>query len=433
MNVRSFAFLFAIISVAVVSADAELERSVSTSRQFLVFGTDLRLRGAICDLAERTKTKLLRLIDQPDDWKTPILINGQLAQANLPDAPAAALFFSQTGSGLKLQLDLAIGPDVNALAVQRELLRALILEMAYRDRPDLAAGSAFAEPPDWLLDGVVAFSADDQATLTQETLAAVAAAKRVAPLAEFLKQRRSPSDPTAQSLYRAQSHALLQLLLDMPEGRKRLAAFIANLPSASNDDFAALTQYYPELNRSADELQKLWASAVARLAASHQNLVPGIAETERALNDILQVDVASGGHRSQRRRLEEFAAFVALPESARALRAVQQKLMVLAARANPIYAPLISAYERVVAELIRHKTRNVASRLAALKTLRQRVSGRMNEIADYMNWFEATQSHRQSGMFDDYMRAAERAALPETRRRDAMSVYLDALESQFGN
>jgi hypothetical protein len=57
----------------------------------------------------------------------------------------------------------------------------------------------------------------------------------------------------------------------------------------------------------------------------------------------------------------------------------------------------------------------------------------MRQIDDYLNWFEATGLLRPSGEFTGYMRAAERAARPERTKRDAISVYLDALEPQFEN
>ena len=53
-----------VLACAPAVAPAPPERSVSTSRQFLVYGADVRLRGAICDLAETTKRDVLQLIDQ---------------------------------------------------------------------------------------------------------------------------------------------------------------------------------------------------------------------------------------------------------------------------------------------------------------------------------------------------------------------------------
>ena len=55
----------------------------------------------------------------------------------------------------------------------------------------------------------------------------------------------------------------------------------------------------------------------------------------------------------------------------------------------------------------------------------------MSDIDDYMNWFEATQMESRSGVFADYLRAADQPQPPEPRRRDPLSVYLDALQDQL--
>ncbi len=68
---------------------------------------------------------------------------------------AAAFSVAQTGLGLKLQLDLTIASDVSQTEVRREILRAILIEMMYRTNPGLPAGTAYAPPPDWLLDGIL--------------------------------------------------------------------------------------------------------------------------------------------------------------------------------------------------------------------------------------------------------------------------------------
>jgi hypothetical protein len=55
----------------------------------------------------------------------------------------------------------------------------------------------------------------------------------------------------------------------------------------------------------------------------------------------------------------------------------------------------------------------------------------MGDIDDYMNWFEATQMENQSGAFSDYLKAANQSQVSMPRRRDPLSVYLDALEDQI--
>src|SRR5438093_10520238 len=230
------------------------ERSVSPSRQFIVYAPGAALRGAVSELAEQTKANLLAVLRQPDRWKTPIIVNLQSAQANLPEIPPAALRFSQTGFGLKLQFDLTIGENIDATLVERELLRAILLEMIYRSEPDVAPGTAFVEPPDWLLDGVLALTPGrDRGPLVEALLVSV---KRMS-LAEFLQQRPALVDSPARLLYRAYSLSLLELLVNGTDGHSRLTRYIDNLSHASNDPFADLKAQFPLLG---DDVKKTWQS-----------------------------------------------------------------------------------------------------------------------------------------------------------------------------
>src|SRR5437764_13824816 len=136
------------VFVAAASSAAPIEQSISTSRQFIVYGTDVAVRGAICDFAERTKRELLTLLVERDDWKTAIVINAQYPQANLPELPQLSVDLGQTGFGLKLQLDLVLNLQVSRPEIRREMLRALLLEMMYRAQPNLPVGTAYISPPD---------------------------------------------------------------------------------------------------------------------------------------------------------------------------------------------------------------------------------------------------------------------------------------------
>src|ERR1700758_2944290 len=137
---RAAIFISAFFSWQVLYA-APTENSVSPSRQFVIYGADAQLRGAVSDLAERTKADLLTLLRQRDNWIVPIVVNLQPQQANLPEIPPADLRFSQTGFGLKLQVDLIISKNLDASLVERELLRAILLEMIYRKQSHTAADS----------------------------------------------------------------------------------------------------------------------------------------------------------------------------------------------------------------------------------------------------------------------------------------------------
>ena len=93
------------------------------------------------------KSKLLTLPAMRDQWSVPILLNLQRPQANTTrDSRRCLLNFSQTGAGLKIQLDLLVTPDFQPAVLQREILRAVLLEMSYRSLPSLPAGTPYVAP-----------------------------------------------------------------------------------------------------------------------------------------------------------------------------------------------------------------------------------------------------------------------------------------------
>lgn len=418
--------LLGVLVCAFPAAATTPERSISTSRQFLVYGADIGLRSAICDLAERTKRDLLQRLGRRDEWATPIVIRAQYRQANSPETPRAALNFSQTGFGLKLQLDLTLDPDVAQPEIQRELLGALLLEMMYRGTPDLSSGTTYLPPPDWLLDGLGAHARSRVCVL-----AAPAAAHEILPLEEFLRQRPRLLDASGCSLYGAYAVALVEFLTQMPNGRERLARFISDLPSTSNDEMADLRRHFPELIDATGGSKNTWVSHITRLAARQSYQLLSSQETERILDGMLSVRISNSGS-EKKYRLHEFPAFIREPAARPALSRLGRDLSALVGQTSPIYHPVLYEYAKVTARLARGKTRGIPERLAGLIAARERLTAQSRKIDDYLNWFEATQPRGPSGAFGDYMKAADSAVRPE-QRRDPISIYVDVLEAQFQN
>ena len=73
-----------------------------------------------------------------------------------------------------------------------------------------------------------------------------------------------------------------------------------------------------------------------------------------------------------------------------------------------------------------NRTKGVAERLQELALARQAVVKQREAIADYINWFEATQMTDQSGAFEEYFRTARQVEHPSpVHRPDSISAYLD--------
>jgi hypothetical protein len=406
---------------------AQPEHSTSPSRQFVIYGADAKARGAISGLAEQTKTNLLALLRQRDDWKTPVVINLQPQQANVPEVPPADLRFSQTGFGIKLQLDLTISKNVDVSLVERELLRAVLLEMIYRKQPHITAGAVLVEPPDWLIDGALALAPGrDRGPLIE----AVANTEKPLPLEKFLWQRPGFLDSTGRTLYRAYAFALLQMLLEEKNGGTQLAKYIEHLSDSSNDPIEDLKAQFPLLG---DDAENTWQLALGRLKSLQTFRLLTFAESERRLDELLRVKISEPNKREKMVRLDELAQHKLSASEKMGLDQLKRDLMFLVPQTNPVLRPIEREYQEIVALLARGKRRAVVKRLSRLELTRQQLAARMTEIDDYMNWFEATQMNSGSGNFTGYLKAVDQSQSPAPRRHDPLSVYVDALEDQFEN
>jgi hypothetical protein len=424
-----FVLLASLVPPAVIAAGKP--SSTSSSRQFLVYGPDVKVRGAMCDLAERTKANLLRLLRLKDNWKTPLIINLDYPQANFPDAPSARLDFSQLGYALKLQLNLIVTKEIRGEEVQRQLLRVILLELMYRNRTNVAAGTPYAAPPDWLVDGIIELrpgrDSDDNAKLLQ----AMVMAQKITPLDDLVRQRREQLDIPSRQLHDAYAMALLQLLLDAPGGERKLTQFIADLPDAPNDAMANLKAHFPEtLGQSPG---KWWVLSVAHLSASDRHAILTAEETASRLDRILRFSIPAPDGTKKEYSLGDYETFQKLPAHRPVLGKVSQQLLLLAARAHPAYRPIVQEVfelSDLIAQgkLSRAQLNKMPGRLERVASYRRVIERQQNEVDDYLNWYEATQTKTMSGAFSQLLEAAKAADEPQPRRHDPISVYLDSIE-----
>ncbi len=418
--------LFAVAHCQLIYA-AQPEHSTSPSRQFVIYGADAKVRGAISGLAEQTKSNFLGLLKQRDDWKTPVVVNLQPQQANAPELPPADLRFSQTGFGIKLQLDLTISRNLDVSLVERELLRAILLEMIYREQPHITVGAVLVEPPDWLVDGVLALAPGrDRGPLID----ALANNEKPLSLDKFLGQRPGSADSTGRTLFRAYSFAFVQMLLEPKTGGSQLAKYIDRLSDSSNDLLEDLKAQFSML---AGDAERTWQGALNRLKSLQPFRLLTFAESERRLDELLIVNISESNKSVKQAKLEELAQHKLSAGEKIALDRLKRDLMFLVPQINPVLRPIGREYQEIVALLVRGKRKAVMKRLSRLNFTREQLAARMTEIDDYMNWFEATQMSSRSGNFTGYLKAADQSQLPAPRRHDPLSVYIDALEDQVEN
>ena len=418
------AWITAGLIVASKAGGLELaQRTVSPSGQFVVYGADASDRGSVSDLAERTKKNVLAVLRRRDDWKIPIVINLQPRAANLPELRQSEIQFNRTEAGMKLQLDLPISAQITAEGIERELERVILLEMMYRKAAGVGPGEEYVDPPVWLLDGLISLAPNRDRTSMAANLAVP---RRVPSLAEFLREQRDLLDSPARELHRAYSWALLQMLIDSPDGRVRLGNYIDKLSFALNDTISDLHGAFPKLG----DLESAWQTKISELKDSAHASDLTFWQTDARLDEILNSKFpAAAAGTTTSLSLEELSRTKVTAPQRLMLQKFDQELIILVTHANPVLRPIVQDYQRIAEQVGSRKNQTIIKRLAELKSLRARLSARMSEIDDYMNWFEAAKLETPSGLFEQGSTAP--GEIGAAKRKDALSVYLDAIELEF--
>lgn len=417
-----------------------MPHSFSRSRQFVVYARDGAVRGGVGALAEDTKAGILSAMGLHDEWRLPVVIDLRPPPPGTPNSrPPVRLMLAQTGAGLKIELDLLTGEAGRGTRIRDEITRAILLEMAYRNVTDAAAGQDYTPPPPWLVEGFSAYLENVEDGVSASMFAALLPTSQTLPLQEFLARNPATMDSTSRGVYRAYAYNLVSLLLrELEGGREGLLAFIRDLPKtppAAASDGASLLRHFAALTASPDALEKWWTLGLAHLADSDRYRGYTVEETEEHLQAVLTFPGPTdrkGSGPPKDYTLDDYREFTPLKHNAEVLEGTRTALAELCARANPLSQPIVFGYQEVVGKLCRNRTAGVGDRLGELAVQRREVLKRREDIADYMNWYEATQAPAVSGAFEEYFRASRQFDVRQRPHRpDPISSYLDSLETEL--
>ncbi len=426
---------FLVFSAAVHAAPITIQkRSVSTSRQFVVYCDNLEVRLAVTGFAEETKAGVLNLLGQADGWKVPVVIELRRDLANDARRPASTVAMSEIEEGFKIEVQVGLERDPRETQLQQQIVRAILLEFAYRDSPNaVRAGTPYLEPPAWLVAGLAQTLQSRQNDDDASVFRSLIAGGKLPSLPELLNQKFDRLDSTSRQLYRMYAMSLVHLLIERPEGRASIAKILRALPEGE-DATAGVMKAFPILAGEGKSVEKWWALGVARLSATDRYKGFSMAETERKLVPLLSLELTSGKSGAARKfELGEFKTYLKNPASRTLLKQTATALSALGATAHPLFRPIIYEYQLIASNLARGKTRRITARLNAATKYRELVLQKMDQIADYMNWFEATRVPTRSTAFDDYLKSARDLTATDTgvRRDDAISRYLDQMSEQY--
>ena len=431
MNRRALAGWVALLLVP-LSAAAVDPRQRSDLKQFSVFCEDAPLRMRVVSFAAQVKRDVLQLLGEGENaWKAPIVIVIEPASGAHLDEPAAKVRLIESLPGFKVQIDVRIGQDPADVNLQRQIVRAVLLEYAYRET-GVKGGTAFRESPWWIVDGIVQIIRQRETGTNADLFKRLLETNKLPPLAEFLSDNPGNLGATARAMDEALAACLLQLLASQPTGRAGIARMVRDWPRSDGDSVALLRKRFPTLAADEATLRKWWTLNLARFAAADRYRGLSADETEKELAALLAIEIPAGKDGAVKTFAPgDFAQYLKLPGSRAVLAERHALIVALSARANALYRPVLADYEQAFALLARGKTGGIRERFARIEEYRASVLRRTAEIADYLNWFEGTQIGGKSNAFDSYLKTANEISEQELKRHDPISRYLDEMEQAY--
>lgn len=414
------------------------KRSVSASGEFVIYCDDTPMRMAVSTFCEDAKSGIMTLLGQneladKDRWKIPIVIKLLRPDPALPDMPLYHIQPANVeGGGRTIELDVTLRGNLAEIHFQQKVVETILLEMEYRDKGELKPPIIY--PPEWLVEGLCAYLRSRDTDVDVDVYKTLLANSDLPTLGDFLGQTTLGMNEASLKLYQAYSFSFLQLLAGLQGGPNGITQYIHDLPLGQDTPSTDLMKHFPALGGSPVSLEKWWTLSMAGLAASDRYKGMGLSldETEQQLTALLKfkIPVDKSG-KTKDYTIGDFKDFVKNPQAQPVLAGANSSLQYLATQANPLYRPIVAEYVLIVQELQDGRTRQVGEQLKEVEKYQGLVLKRMSDIADYMNWFEATQIAKRSNSFDDYLQSVKEFSNQTSKRNDAISRYLDSLEIEM--
>ncbi|MBC7981359.1 MAG: hypothetical protein H7Y36_12420 [Armatimonadetes bacterium] len=410
-------------------------RVISHSGQFKIAGSDAARRGTAANLAEETKQELLRLTEEKDEWKVPIIVElrGKRGDIVPQRVTAMNLWFSEQGYELRLLVNLS--RDLQRESFKRAVTSALIYERGLRDRPKTESEVPM-NVPQWLIEGLQEASAwrlNQADRRPYETLFLHGGLFKPEEVFALSEAKFETMDAASKSVFRVFSGALTMALLEQPEGKKGMREFLAEVPAFQGEMPALLRRHFPDLNLSEKSLAKWWALQLAAKGTAPLTDSLSVAETERLLDEGLRLRYLDAKGILHENPLAEWQSIAAMEEQTRieAVRLAQDDLLRLSYRCFPSYRILLLEYQALLTDLAKGKTKDIAMSIQALDETRQTMIAKAEGARDFLDWFEITRARETSGAFDDYLNLKSRLKARPNHRADDMSKYLDRFDPLF--
>lgn len=409
------------------------QKSISSSQQFIIYCDDKAMRLAVSTFCEDTKSGILQLITQRDEWKVPIVVNLLRPDATAPGQPLTDLqLYTFEGGTKKIEITVVLRGDFKDIRFQQQVIRAILLEMEYRGIAEWDEKNPTIQPPSWLVEGLAVYLKTRNAETDSDVYTALLQNSQMPGIGDFLTQSTAGLNASSLQIYQAYAYSFLQLLTSLQGGPQGLAWYIHDLPKGKDSPSTDLIKHFPALGGSEENMQKWWTLSMARLAAANRYKGSSVEDTEKHLAELLKFTMPTGKNNDPKEYpVENFKEYLKNPKRGPVLAEASLKLRNFANEASPLFRPIILSYVDVIDGLAKGNTRRADEQLKQLAKYREMLVTRIDQIADYMNWFEATQLPSRSNSFEEYMKTAKQISNDTPQRDDAVSRYMDGIETQM--
>lgn len=451
--------------------DGELQRSKSSSGQFVVYGDRLDLRGQFCVFSENIKADLHALLGTGEDshWSSPIVIRiatGDSGGRAPADRSVLTVVRPYDFGGWLLQLEVFLeAADFSREELEEEIIRLLLAErILHNAEPEMIERRQRRILPDWLHQGIVGVIRYRREGRPSDTFHAVWKAGNPLDIDEILEGEHDRLDGLSRRVFEASATGLVYALHRQRQGRLCLRQMIGELGRNELDQRKRLAKHFPELNTTRDAIEKWWTLEMASLAEGSAFESLSAEQTEARLANTLEITFTSSGQPEKRTGLlagllrrnrpapEEDTSLQPTPETSdrrtielrqlaelknhprreTILLAKADELIALELRCFPLYQPIVSGYTEIVSTASQGKrVKDLETRLDKLEAQRRATLMLTRRTEHFLDYIEATQTRHISSDFDDYLRLMESFQRPFPPRPDPISRYLDAIENEW--
>lgn len=404
-----------------------LGRTVSSSRQFIIYSEDSSSRLKLSALADESAKLWREWAGIKKEWKYPIILNFPANPKNRPREPIRTTLSEADGGEQKVQIEILDPSLMFSSALRTEIFRALALEYSYRDTP-LKAGKSYRFAPDWLAEGLAEEMRSKQDGLPSRAIEGLLNAPKKPSVMDLLRAK-PPTIPLERDLYRILSLAFIRTLVQLPEGKEGVRQLIAKLPQTEITPEQIL-KAFPSLQFDLSVLDKEWTLTLAKIASGTRIEPLGFEATGDAIARIFTIKAPADAKDPNAVRAQGTQALSEIarsPTGTRALQDVATNLLQLDTRAHPIYRPVIAEYRTIIYQLLQKPKANIKKRLEKNDELFLLLSSRSKDITDHLNWFEVNKLEAPDEGFLQAI-GADPILPGDDQPKNEITLHLDSME-----